>query len=47
MTCIEQKPRPSWRDIFECDIYADPQLYSPQHHIHFRLPAAYPSDKYG
>lgn len=47
MTCIEQKPRPSWRDIFERDIYADPQLYSPQHHIHFRLPAAYPSDKYG
>ena len=47
MVCIEQRPRPSWRQIFERDIYADPALYSPVHHIHFGLIPAYPIDEYG
>jgi hypothetical protein len=47
MVCIEQKARPSWRQIFERDLYADPALYSPAHHIHFGLPNAYPIDEYG
>jgi hypothetical protein len=29
MVCIEQQARPSWKQVFERDIYADPTLYSP------------------
>lgn len=47
LVCIEQRPRPSWKQIFERDIYADPTLYSPMHHIHFGLLPAYPIDEYG
>ncbi len=47
MECIDQQARPSWKKIFERDIYADPAIYSPMHHIQFGLPAAYPIDEYG
>ena len=47
MVCIEQQSRPSWRRIFERDIYADPAIYSPMHHIHVRTPTAHPIDDYG
>jgi len=47
MVCIEQKPRPSWKQIFERDIYADPAIYSPMCHTQFGLPTAYPIDEYG
>lgn len=47
MECIDQQARPSWKDIFQRHIYADPALYSPIHHIHFRTPTVNPSDEYG
>ena len=47
MVCIEQQSRPSWKQIFERDIYADPALYSPMHHIHLRTPTVNPIDDYG
>ena len=47
MVCIEQRSRPSWRQIFQRDIYADPAIYSPMCHIPFGIPAAYPIDEYG
>jgi hypothetical protein len=46
MQCIRQQSRPSWKKIFERDIYADPTLYSPMHHIRLRIPTAYPIDEY-
>ncbi len=46
MVCIDQQSRPSWKQIFERDIYADPAIYSPLHHIHFGLIPAYPIDQY-
>ena len=47
MVCLEQKPRPSWKQIFQRDIYADPAIYSPMCHIQCGIPAAYPIDEYG
>ena len=47
MVCIEQQSRPSWKQIFERDIYADPAIYSPMHHIHLRTSTANPIDEYG
>jgi hypothetical protein len=34
MKCIRQQFRPSWKQVFERAIYADPSIYSPMHHIH-------------
>jgi hypothetical protein len=47
MVCIAQQSRPSWKQIFERDIYADPAIYSPMFHTQFGIPAAYPIDEYG
>ena len=33
MCCIEQQRRPSWKEVFERRIYADPGIYSPMLHI--------------
>ena len=33
MICIEQSARPSWKQIFERDIYLDGAAYSPMHHL--------------
>ncbi len=46
MECIDERARPSWKQIFERDIYADPALYSPMHHIHVRTPSVNPIDEY-
>lgn len=46
MQCILRQSRPSWKRIFERDIYADPAIYSPMHHIWQRTPYAYPVDEY-
>ncbi len=48
MLCIGQQSRPSWKRIFERDIYADPTLYSPMHPMYFRrTPTVNPIDEYG
>jgi len=47
MMCIDYHRRPSWQQIFQRDIYADPAIYSPMHHIHFHPPTANPIDEYG
>jgi len=47
MACIDYHRRPSWQQIFQRDIYADPAIYSPMHHIHFHTPPANPVDEYG
>ena len=47
MRCIEYQPRPSWKQIFERDIYADPAIYSPMHHIYLRTSTVNPVDEYG
>jgi hypothetical protein len=47
MLCIRQRRRPSWREVFERGIYADPTIYSPLHHIQLRVPTASPIDDYG
>jgi hypothetical protein len=40
MECIEKQRRPSWKEVFERRIYADPAVYSPMHHIcHVGFPA--------
>jgi len=48
MQCILRQSRPSWKEIFERAIYADPAIYSPM--LHFwqqSTPYAYPIDEYG
>ena len=47
MVCIEQQARPSWKQIFERAIYADPAIYSPMHHIYLRTSTVRPVDEYG
>jgi hypothetical protein len=47
MLCIRRQSRPSWKKIFERDIYSDPAIYSPMHHMWQRTPQAYPIDEYG
>jgi hypothetical protein len=47
MECVREHSRPSWKQVFERDIYADPSLYSPMFHICQRAPLAYPIDEYG
>lgn len=44
---ITQESRPSWRDIFERDIYLSASIYSPIHHLHFGKPPAHSVDEYG
>jgi hypothetical protein len=46
MQCIRQQSRPSWKEIFERAIYADPAIYSPMFYIQSRAPKAYPIDEY-
>jgi hypothetical protein len=47
MVCIFRQARPSWKKIFERDIYADPGIYSPMHHLETRTPHANRIDDYG
>jgi hypothetical protein len=47
MECIQEQSRPSWKQVFERGIYADPQIYCPLLHICQRVPQAYPLDEYG
>ena len=35
MTWISHQSRPSWKTIFTRDVYCDPAIYSPLHHIDF------------
>lgn len=37
--------RPSWKQIFSRDIYADATIYSPMHHIYLRAPPAPAQDE--
>jgi hypothetical protein len=46
MQCILRLSRPSWKEIFERAIYADPAIYSPMHYFWQRTPYAYPVDEY-
>ena len=45
MHCVEHRPRPSWKIIFERRIYEDNRLYSPMHHVYSRAPPAFPLDE--
>jgi hypothetical protein len=47
MHCIRQQRRPSWRDIFQRQIYADASLYSPMHHLGHQGPRAFPYEPDG
>jgi hypothetical protein len=47
MLCIGRQSRPSWKEVFERGIYADPAIYSPMHHMYFGTLAANPVDEYG
>jgi hypothetical protein len=42
MNCIQNQPRPSWRDVFTRDVYADPAIYSPLHYGHDTGSAGFP-----
>jgi hypothetical protein len=41
MRLLTHRRRPSWKRIFDRDIYADATLYSPMHHIQSRGPPAF------
>jgi hypothetical protein len=47
MCCLEKQQRPSWKDIFERKIYADPAIYSPMHYCRTIGFPAFPHDPYG
>lgn len=47
MDCIEQQRRPSWKEVFERRIYADPGIYSPLHHIRNTGFPAFAHEPYG
>ena len=42
MVCIQDQQRPSWREVFEREIYADPAIYSPMHYGHSTGFAGFP-----
>jgi hypothetical protein len=43
----EAEQRPSWKDIFERKIYADPAIYWPMHYFRTIGFPAFPHDPYG
>ena len=47
MCCIEKQPRPSWKEVFERKIYADPAIYSPMHFCRYMGFPAFPHEPYG
>ena len=50
MNCILNQQRPSWKEVFERELYADPALYSPLHYGHdtgFRGFPAFPHEPDG
>ena len=47
MYCIEKQRRPSWKEVFERRIYADPAIYSPMLHIFNTGFPAFPHEPYG
>lgn len=47
MQCIREQSRPSWKQVFERGIYADPTLYSPMFHIDLQPHHAHPVEGYG
>ena len=50
MDCIQNQQRPSWKDVFGREIYADPAIYSPMHYCHdtgFRGFPTYPHEPDG
>jgi hypothetical protein len=47
MQCIRQQSRPSWKQVFERGIYADPSLYSPMFHLPVQSHHTSPVEEYG
>ena len=47
MCCIEKQRRPSWKEIFQREIYSDPAIYSPMHHSRHTGFPAFPHEPYG
>ena len=47
MICVEQQRRPSWKEIFDREIYSDPAIYSPMHHSRYTGFLAFPHEPYG
>jgi len=47
MRCIQEQRRPSWKEVFERGIYADPSICSPMLHIFNTGFPAFPHDPYG
>ena len=47
MCCIEKQRRPSWKEVFDRRIHADPAIYSPMHHSRYTGFPAFPHDPYG
>jgi hypothetical protein len=43
MLCIQNQQRPSWKEVFQREIYADPALYSPMHYGHGSGSAGFPA----
>jgi len=43
MYCIQNQQRPSWKEVFQREIYADAAIYSPLHHCHQRGLGAIPA----
>jgi hypothetical protein len=42
MYCIQNQQRPSWKEVFDREIYADPTVYSPMHYSHSTGFAGFP-----
>ena len=42
MCCIQKQRRPSWKEVFERAIYANPAIYSPMHHSRYKGLPAFP-----
>jgi hypothetical protein len=47
MRCILEQRRPSWKEVFERGIYADPAILSPMHYIGYTGFPAFPHEPYG
>jgi len=47
MCCIERQARPSWKEVFDRRIYADPAIYSPMHHSRYTGFPAIAHEPYG
>jgi len=47
MHCIEKQRRPSWKEVFDRRVYADPATYSPMHHSRYTGFPAMAHEPYG